>query len=90
MNNDVRFSEKARRPKGKELRITGAGADQMDHAFSGRFRTIERIEKGTTGPFLVPSQSQISRRPPKDALPEGAASLEVPKDALNRAPHFPG
>jgi hypothetical protein len=90
VNNDVRFSKKARRSKGEELWITRAGADQMDHAFSGRFRTIERIEKGTTGSFLVPSESQISRRPPKDALPEGAASLEVPENPLNRAPHFPG
>lgn len=90
VNDHVRFPKKARRTKGEELWIAGAGADQMDHPFSGRLRTIQRIEEGAAGALLIPSEGQIPRGSSKHALPEGAAGLEVPKDALNRAPHFPG
>jgi hypothetical protein len=90
VNDHVRFPKQPCGAKGEKLRISWACADQMDYAFSGRFRTIQRIEKGAAGALLIPSEGQIPRGSSKHALPEGAAGLEVPKDALNRAPHFPG
>lgn len=90
VNDHVRFPKKPCGAKGEELRISWAGADEMDHALPGGFRTIQRIEEGAAGALLIPSEGQIPRGSPKHTLPKGASGLEVPKDALNRAPHFPG
>jgi hypothetical protein len=90
VNDHVRFPKKPCGAKGEELRVSRAGADEMDHALPGGFRTIQRIEKGAAGAFLIPSEGQIPGGSSKHALPKGAAGLEVPEDALNRAPHFPG
>jgi hypothetical protein len=90
VNDHVRFPKQPCGAKGEKLRISWACADQMDYAFSGRFRTIQRIEKGAAGALLIPSEGQIPGGASKHALPEGAAGFEVSKNALDRAPHFPG
>ena len=54
VDDHIRLPKEPRGTKGEELRIAWAGADQMNYAFPGDFRTIQRIEEGAAGPLLVP------------------------------------